>query len=78
MEPIEVTARFDKNGKVYPLYLVWKGHRYTVDNTGRQWQAQDGLHALVMTPAGRMFELLFVPSESHWYLMKVHPDPMVA
>jgi hypothetical protein len=78
MERIEVTARFDKNGKVIPLFLVWKGHRYTIDNLGRQWQAADGLHALVMTPTGRMFELLFVTSESQWYLIKVHPDLMVA
>lgn len=78
MEQIEVTARFEKNGKVVPLYLVWKGHRYTVDNMGRQWQAADGLHTLVMTPTGRMLELLFVTSESQWYLIKVHPDLMVA
>jgi hypothetical protein len=78
MEQIEVTARFDQEGKVIPLYLVWKGHRYTVDNLGRQWRAADGLHMLVMTPTGRMFELLFVSSERLWYLSKIQPDRMVA
>ena len=78
MESIEVTARFEKNGKVIPLNLVWRGHRYTIDNLGRQWQAPDGLHILVMTSSGRMFELIFLSAESRWVLGKVEPDRMLA
>jgi hypothetical protein len=78
MDSIEVTARFEKDGKVIPLYLVWHGHRYTIDNIGRQWPASDGLHILVMTPSGRMFELVFVASENRWLLGKVEPDHMLA
>jgi hypothetical protein len=78
MESIEVTARFDKYGKVIPLNLVWRGHRYTIDNLGRQWQAPDGLHLLVMTSSERMFELIFLSAESRWVLGKVEPDRMLA
>ena len=78
MELIEVTARFEKDGKVIPVYLVRQGHRYTIDSIGRQWQAADGLHILVMTATGRMFELVFNPAESRWYLGKVAPGPQVA
>lgn len=78
MEAIEVTAHFDKDGKVIPLHLVWRGQRYTIDNIGRQWQAPDGLHILGMAPSGRMFELVFVSAENRWLLGKVGPDNMLA
>lgn len=78
MESVEVTARFEKDGKVIPLYLVWQGHRYTIDHVGRQWQAPDGLHILVMTPSGRMFELVFISAENRWHLGRIEPDRMLA
>ena len=77
MESVEVTARFEKDGRVVPLCLVWQGHRYTIDNTGRQWQAQDGWHILSMTASGRMFELVFIAAESRWLLGRVQPDRML-
>jgi len=77
MESVEVTARFEKDGRVVPLYLVWQGHRYTIDNTGRQWQAQDGWHILSMTASGRMFELVFIAAENRWLLGRVQPDRML-
>jgi hypothetical protein len=77
MESVEVTARFEKDGKVVPLYLVWQGHRYTIDNTGRQWQTPDGWHILTMTASGRMFELVFIAVENRWLLGKVEPDRLL-
>jgi len=77
MESVEVTARFEKDGKVVPLYLVWQGHRYTIDNTGRQWQAADGWHILTMTASGCMFELVFIAAENRWLLGRVEPDRLL-
>ena len=42
MEPVEVTVRFDRQGKAYPLRFVWDGQPYTVTSTGRRWQDQAG------------------------------------
>jgi hypothetical protein len=75
MEPIEVTAHFDKNGKAAPLRFTWKKSTYLVESTGRQWQDERGQHFLVMVMGGRMFELLFVCEERRWYLGRVGPGP---
>jgi hypothetical protein len=71
MEPIEVTARFELDGKVTPLRFKWKGHDYLVEGTGRGWQAEDGLHLLVMATGERVFELLFDSSQIRWFIK--HP-----
>lgn len=68
MEAVEVTVRYDKEGKVTPLRFTWQGREYMVEGTGRRWQAQDGLHLLVMAAGERVFELLFVPVEGRWYI----------
>src|SRR5512136_2149649 len=59
MDPIEITVRFDPQGQVTPLRFTWKGRRFLVESTGRQWTGADGQHILVMTGSGAMFELVF-------------------
>jgi hypothetical protein len=71
MDPIEVTARFELDGKVTPLRIKWKGHDYLIEGTGRRWQAQDGLHLLVMAAGERVFELLFIPKDGQWFIKPV-------
>ena len=71
MDPIEVTARFELDGKVTPLRFKWKGQDYQVEGTGRSWQAEDGLHLLVMAAGERIFELLFVPQDGQWFIKSV-------
>jgi hypothetical protein len=68
LDPIEVTARFDPQGKIIPLSFTWRGHTYRVDSTGRRWRDEAGHHILVMAPIEQVFELLFVPEEQRWYL----------
>lgn len=68
MEPVEVTARFDLQGKAYPLKFTWGGRPCAVASTGRRWTDLEGQHILVLSPDGRVFELLFKPSEARWYL----------
>jgi hypothetical protein len=68
MELIEVTARFDTEGRVTPLQIAWKGSLVPIDSTGRRWEAEDGQHILAMLPGDRVIELVFKPVESRWYL----------
>lgn len=68
MEPIEVTARFDAQGKTTPLSFVWQGKTYTVESSGRRWEDERGQHILIMIPDGQVFELLFAAAEGRWYL----------
>ena len=68
MEPIEVTARFDEQGVVYPISFNHAGRAYSVASTGRRWEDEGGLHILVMVPLERVVELVFVATEERWYL----------
>jgi hypothetical protein len=69
MEPVEVTAVFDKNGEIRPLQFTWKEQVYLVDMAGRRWTDERGQHILVMVPGDRVFELVFDPAGPRWYLM---------
>ena len=74
METIEVTARFDREGKITPLSFTWRGKKYPVDSTGRSWVDEAGQHVLVMVPGERVYELVFLPAEMHWYLKRLSPE----
>ncbi len=78
MDAVEVLARFDAQGKVTPLRFNWQGQEFEIESTGRRWRAEDGLHILVMTPGGRMFELLFSTDEFRWVLSRIGQDRMLA
>jgi hypothetical protein len=73
MEIIEVTARFTVEGKVLPLQVLWNGRDFSIESTGRRWEAEDGLHILAMLPGDRVVELLFTRGDSRWYLRPVGP-----
>ena len=70
MDVIEVTARFDQHGAIYPIQLRWRGRKYLVEAAGRRWQAPDGLHILVLTPTGKGFEICFNAAEGRWYMVQ--------
>jgi hypothetical protein len=72
-ERIEVTAKFDADGRVTPLRFIWKGRRYRIDTYGRRWEDTQGLHILVMIPRGRVFQLLFDRQAGMWFLEKSPP-----
>ncbi len=78
MEQIEVTVRFNSEGKITPLNFTWNGQEFVVESTGRQWTDDEGQHILVMLPGGRVYELLFTPSDRLWYLKRVGLDRMAA
>lgn len=68
MKAVEVTARFAADGQVTPLQVVWNGQTYPVNQVGRCWQDAAGEHFLVMIPVEKVVELVFIASESCWYL----------
>ncbi len=70
MDPVEVTARFTEAGKAIPLRFRWQGREYRVESWGRQWQARDGWHFLVMAADQRAMHLLFAPEQAQWYLIR--------
>lgn len=80
MEAIEVTAEFDRQGRVTPLSFKWRDRIYTVTSTGRQWEAELGRHVLVMAAGDRVFHLCFAREEGCWYLLQpvsYEPNSMV-
>lgn len=77
MDPIDVTARFEADGKISPLSFVWQRRTYRVDSIGRQWHGDDGLHILVMTPGNRAHHLLFMPVKGKWFLVRGADLPTV-
>ena len=68
MEAIEVTARWDKSGRVTPLRFIHGGVPVQVEAAGRQWTDSAGLHVMVQAEGGRAFELVFDTQALHWYL----------
>ena len=59
MTATTVEARFDDSGRITVLSFTWQGRKRPVISHGRQWQAADGRHLLVMTPGERVFELVY-------------------
>jgi hypothetical protein len=71
MEPAEVTARFDQEGRVYPMKFALHNQTFHVESVGRSWQDDNGYHILVMAAGDRVFELIFSVDETRWYLRQV-------
>ena len=77
MEEIEVTARFSIQGKIIPINFVWNSRSYRVHTIGRNWQAKDGLHILVMTRRNQAYHLLFNSDSAQWFLIRGGEAPTV-
>ena len=72
MEAINVTARLDPQGVIYPLQFTWGAVSYLVTGIGRRWQDETGQHILVMVPGDRVYELVYIPVEGGWFLRQPH------
>ena len=76
MDPIEVTVRFDPQGNIIPLSFVWQRRTYRIDSIGRQWEAKDGQHILVMTSGTRAHHLLHT-AKGVWYRVQGDESPTI-
>jgi hypothetical protein len=74
MKSVEVTARFNTKGEVFPKNFSFQNRNYRIVSTGRTWIKEDNLHFLVMTPSEQIFELIFVPKEILWYIQLRNPS----
>ena len=68
---IEVRARRDKEGNLVPLDCILGDKKYQVLGIGRRWQAEDGVHIMVMFPGDRAVELLH-RTDGTWMFLKDH------
>jgi hypothetical protein len=68
LHPVVVEARFDNEGQVTPQRFTWQGREYRVDSLGRRWRDESGMHILIMIPGEQVYELIFAPDETRWYL----------
>ncbi len=65
-QPVDVTARFEPDGRITPLYLHRGAERLPL-SPGRRWSNEGGEHILVMLPDNRVEHLLFSPETRRWY-----------
>ena len=77
-EASEVEARFAADGAMAVLSFTWSGQKQTVVSQGRQWQAEDGRHFLVMTPGEQIVELIFAPVSGLWHVADRPARPLNA
>ncbi len=73
-EPIEVEARFDRDGTPRPTAFSWRGRRYVITSFGRRWEHKGAQHMLVMAPEGEVYELAYLWGESPWRLLRAPGD----
>jgi hypothetical protein len=73
VDSVAVLARFDESGNVQPLRFTWQGVEYPVEASGRRWKDEAGLHILVMSAGGRVFELLWSADQAVWSLRQIGP-----
>ena len=71
MQSIQVVAHFDSQGQIRPRSFVYQGRTILVDSIGRQWQARDGHHILVLAPDHQHYHLVFQPDSGEWYLLEI-------
>ncbi len=71
-EAVAVEARFEADGRVRVLAFERRGRRVEVAASGRQWDAGDGRHVLVMAPSEEVYELLYqaAPAGAAWRLVR--------
>lgn len=77
MEPVEVVVHLDIDGTIEPLRFTWKGQTYQLESVGRIWDDAQGRHFLAMTPIEQVVELIYVSSNSQWFLRRFGSRPSV-
>jgi hypothetical protein len=76
MEPIDITTRFNREGKLIPLEFTLGEKKIYIFNIGRQWDSDEGKHILVMDAQENTYHLFFALEDLSWYLMRdLHGSP---
>ncbi|GAB4531193.1 MAG: hypothetical protein Fur0018_19010 [Anaerolineales bacterium] len=64
-QPVDVTARFDPDGHITPIFLHRGAQRLPL-TVGRGWSNERGEHVLVQLPDGETLHLTFLRSSGRW------------
>ena len=75
---VEVTARFDIQGRAFPQNFTWEGITYRISSSGRRWEDTKGQHIMVMEAGGKVFEMIFSPASYRWYVKRPIEDRHIA
>lgn len=70
MEKIEITTRFNREGKLIPLEFTLGDDQIRVLNIGRQWETEGGKHILVMDHQENTYHLFFDLTDLSWYIIR--------
>jgi hypothetical protein len=70
MEKIEITTRFNREGKLIPLEFTLGDDPIRILNTGRQWETEGGKHILVMDHQENTYHLYFDLADLCWYIIR--------
>ncbi len=70
-EATQVEVRFNGDGTITIFSFSWQGKQWPVTSMGREWDAPDGRHFLVMTTGERVFELAFEKINFAWRVVGV-------
>lgn len=77
LQKIEVAARQDDRGKWMPLRFQFQKREWIVEDVGRRWEDDTGLHILVLAGGAQFFELVFFQHEWFLILKKRHFSQVV-
>ena len=82
-EPIMVQARFDAQGRVWPVAFVWRNRTRYITEQGRQWVEGADSDApcrcfLVRAANGDTFELRLELKTLRWWLHRAWLQPQLA
>lgn len=73
LEAVQVMAMWQPEGRFLPRVFTWQDKVYTVEETGRAWEDETGLHILCMAAGGTIFELVFCLQPAGWRLRPPNP-----
>lgn len=68
-QPIAVELVDEPSG-LRPIAFFWQGRRLPIRSLGRRWQTGSELHFLVMTAAGKVYELAYDRPAAQWLLVR--------
>jgi len=80
-QPVSVEARFEADGTITPLAVLWEGQYWPIESVGRRWEEGDPPHRrrcfLVMLPTRCTLELKLDTATLRWTVTRVWEQPLM-
>ena len=74
-ERIRVGVIYGAEKKAAPVWFMWKGTKYSIEEITYYWQDRKGrepLHYFSVTDGDNLFKLCFNGFTLNWHLLEVH------